>query len=118
MEKQLCRCFPQLNKYTIIGIIDMKTTEFINKKPKIVAETAPIKAVIEQQELAMPEFTVESAEAQYSKLLGEDATGGASSSASVATVVGGLGNDTQTIIKRQQGYTNQRTKGSTVKVKK
>ena len=50
--------------------------------------------------------------------INEDASAGATGSSSVAAVVGGLGNGTQSIIKRQQGYTNQRTKGGAVKAKK
>lgn len=50
-----------------------------------------------------------------SEFIKEDATGGASSSASVAAVVGELGGNTKEIIKRQKGYTNQRTTGGMVK---
>lgn len=51
------------------------------------------------------------------KIVKEDATAGATGSSSVAAVVGSLGGP-QNIIKRQQNYTNQRTKGGPVKVKK
>jgi hypothetical protein len=50
-----------------------------------------------------------------SEFIKEDATGGASCSGAVATVVGELGGSTKEIIKRQKGYTNQRTPGSIVK---
>ena len=71
-----------------------------------------------EAQLDMPVFEAADAEREFQKLLGEDATGGATASGSVAVAVGGLGNGTQSIIKRQQGYTNQRTKGGTVKAKK
>ena len=52
-----------------------------------------------------------------SEFIKEDATGGATGSSSVATVMtelgGGLGK--KELIKRQQGYTNQRTPGSVIK---
>jgi hypothetical protein len=47
----------------------------------------------------------------------ENATGGATGAASVGAVVTGLGEMPNAIIKRQKAYTNQRTKGGTVKVK-
>jgi hypothetical protein len=65
----------------------------------------------------VPEFNTESAYKKYSELLGEDATGGATASTGVATVVGELGGSTRSIIKRQQAYSNQRTAGGAVKVK-
>ena len=95
----------------------MKTTDFINKRVKKVEESTVVQVNEQPKALVFPEFTIESAEAEYNKILGEDATGGATGSSSVAVAVGGLGNGTQSIIKRQQGYTNQRTKGGTVKEK-
>ena len=71
-----------------------------------------------EAQLDMPVFEAADAEREFQKLLGEDATGGATGSSSVAVAVGGLGNGTQSIIKRQQSYTNQRTKGGAVKAKK
>ena len=47
----------------------------------------------------------------------ENATGGSMSAASVGAVVTGLGEMPNAIIKRQKAYTNQRTRGGTVKVK-
>jgi hypothetical protein len=65
----------------------------------------------------VPSFNMESAYKQYQELLGEDATGGASSSSSVAAVVTELGGTTKDLIKRQKAYTNQQTAGGKVKVK-
>ena len=52
-----------------------------------------------------------------SEFINEDATGGATGSSSVAAVVTELGNGLgkKELIKRQQGYTNQRTPGSVIK---
>ena len=48
----------------------------------------------------------------------ENATGGATGAGSVGAVVKGLGEMPNAIIKRQKAYTNQRTKGGPVKLKK
>lgn len=71
-----------------------------------------------EAQMDMPVFEAADAEREYNKILGEDATGGATSTGSVAVAVGGLGGGTKSIIKRQQSYTNQRTAGGTVKAKK
>ena len=55
---------------------------------------------------------------EFIKTLKEDASGGATGSAGVATVSTGLGGSTTDLIKRQKAYSNQKTPGGTVKVKK
>lgn len=55
---------------------------------------------------------------EFIKTLKEDASGGATGSSSVATVSTGLGGATTDLIKRQKSYSNQKTPGGTVKVKK
>jgi hypothetical protein len=55
---------------------------------------------------------------EFIKNLKENASGGATGSASVATVSTGLGGATTDLIKRQKSYSNQQTPGGTVKVKK
>lgn len=62
--------------------------------------------------------TNESLEEQFARLLGEDATAGATSAGTVSAVVSPLGQGPKDIIRRQQGYTNQLSKGGPVKVKK
>mgnify|MGYP006921482770 CR=1 FL=1 len=52
------------------------------------------------------------------KNLTEDATGGASSAGAVSAVVKKLGETPKELVKRQQTYTNVRTKGGPVKAKK
>lgn len=66
----------------------------------------------------VPEFNMESAYKKYEDMIKEDA--GSMGSASVATVVKPLGEKggTASLIKRQKSYSNQRTAGGTVKVKK
>ena len=55
---------------------------------------------------------------EFIKPLKEDASAGASSSGAVASVSSTLGGSTKQLIKRQESYGNQRTKGGPVKVKK
>jgi hypothetical protein len=55
---------------------------------------------------------------EFIKTLKENASGGATGSSSVATVSTGLGGATTDLIKRQKSYSNQKTPGGTVKVKK
>ena len=50
-----------------------------------------------------------------SEFIKEEASAGASCSAGFAAVVSELGGNTKEIIKRQKGYTNQRTSGGIVK---
>ena len=63
------------------------------------------------------EITQESLQAKFEELLGE-CTAGATGAASVGTVVSPLGQSPMDMIRRQKKYTNQRTPGGTVKVKK
>lgn len=95
----------------------MKTTDFIVKKVK--SQPVVESTVCEPEvELVMPEFAFEAAELQFNELLGEDASAGASSAGCVSAVVSPLGKGPKDIIRRQQNYTNQLSKGGTVKVKK
>ena len=55
---------------------------------------------------------------EFIKPLKEDASAGASSSGSVASVSTTLGGSTKDLIKRQKSYTNQKTPGGKVKAKK
>ncbi len=55
---------------------------------------------------------------EFIKPLKEDASAGASSSGAVASVSTALGGGTKQLVKRQGSYSNQRTAGGTVKVKK
>lgn len=50
-----------------------------------------------------------------SEFIKEDATAGASSTGSIASVVGELGGSTRELIKRQKNYTNQKTAGGMIK---
>ena len=95
----------------------MKTTDFIVKKTtsQPVVEATVFKP---EAELTMPEFAFEAAELQFNELLGEDASAGASSAGCVGAVVSPLGQGPKDIIRRQQKYTNQLSKGGAVKVKK
>jgi hypothetical protein len=63
----------------------------------------------------VPGFDTDSAERMFAESLKEDATGGASCSGAVASVVKELGGDTKELIKRQKSYTNVKTTGSDVK---
>lgn len=65
-----------------------------------------------------PEITSESLEARFEQLLDESASAGATGAASVGTVVSPLGQSPLDIVRRQKNYTNQRTKGGSVKVRK
>lgn len=55
---------------------------------------------------------------EFIRPLKEDASAGASSAGAVAAVSAPLGGTTKSLIKRQKNYTNQRTAGGTIKVKK
>ncbi len=55
---------------------------------------------------------------EFIRPLKEDASAGASSSGSVASVSAPLGGSTKDLIKRQKSYTNQKTAGGKVKAKK
>jgi hypothetical protein len=55
---------------------------------------------------------------EFIKLIKEDATGGSTSSPSVAISMENLGVTPSEMIKRQKTYTNQLTKGGPVRVKK
>lgn len=65
-----------------------------------------------------PEITAESLTAKFDALLGECASAGATGAASIGAVVSPLGQGPAEIIRRQKNYTNQKTKGGPVKVKK
>ena len=93
----------------------MKTTDFIIKRKVTEAVVEqPVEQVAEVKP-TFPEFTMESANRQYSELL-EDA--GATCSSGVAVVMTQLGETPADMIKRQKAYTNQMTKGGPVKIKK
>lgn len=96
----------------------MKTTEFIVKKVKVQEAIVEAPVVQPEVELSMPEFTFESAEAKFEELLSENASCGATGTGSIAVSFTQEGNMPTDIIKRQKGYTNQLSKGGTVKVKK
>jgi len=66
----------------------------------------------------IPTFNTESAYKKYEEILSEEASCGATASPSVAVVMSELGGSATSIIKRQQAYSNQRTKGGPVKAKK
>lgn len=55
---------------------------------------------------------------EFIRPLKEDASAGASGSGAVASVSTALGGSTKSLIKRQGSYSNQRTAGGAVKVKK
>ncbi len=55
---------------------------------------------------------------EFIRPLKEDASAGASGSGAVASVSTALGGSTKALIKRQGSYSNQRTAGGKVKVKK
>lgn len=55
---------------------------------------------------------------EFVKVIKENATGGASAASGFAVSMTELGNNTKDLIKRQKNYTNQRTPGGKVKVKK
>jgi hypothetical protein len=55
---------------------------------------------------------------EFIRPLKEDASAGASSAGAVASVSAPLGGSTKDLIKRQKSYTNQKTPGGKVKVKK
>jgi hypothetical protein len=77
--------------------------------------------VLAPDDQGMPVMSLESVEADFDKLLSEDATGGAMSAASVPAVVTelGAGSNPMDMIKRQQGYTNVLQKpGTDVKAAK
>jgi hypothetical protein len=92
----------------------MKTTDFITARSKQAPDSAPVEQSVVEQ--TMPEFTFESADSMYSELLNET-TAGATGSPSIGVSIVSQGNMPTEIIRRQQTYTNQRTKGGTVKVK-
>lgn len=66
----------------------------------------------------VPEFNMESAYKKYEDMIKEDASAGASSAGAVASVSSALGGGTKQLVKRQGSYSNQRTAGGAVKVKK
>ena len=84
--------------------------------------------IVSQHEMGkrdqLPAFSEDIAESKYNKLidveLAENASAGASSAGSVATVVGELGGgmSQKELRKKQQGYSNMQTRGGPVKVKK
>jgi hypothetical protein len=78
--------------------------------------------IISQHEMGhqpeVPGFEPELAESAYKKALAENASAGACSAGSIGTVIGELGGQTKDIMRRQKAYTNQRTPGGTVKIKK
>ena len=98
----------------------MKTADFINKRPKVVAETKVEAPVV--IELTMPEFTFEHAEAEYNKELNEDATAGSSMSSTIAVSMETLGDkggfSRQDVIKRLGSYGNKPRGAGPVKVGK
>ncbi len=96
----------------------MKSTDFVNIKPKLVESAEPVQPA-EPQILEYPEFSVESVQARFEQLLAETASAGASAAGSVATVVGELGGQSpKELRKKHQGYTNVITRGGAVKAKK
>jgi len=78
--------------------------------------------IASQQEMGGSEevagFDADRAERAFAESLNENATGGATGSASIGVAVKSLGKMPTEVIKRQQTYTNQRTPGGPVKVKK
>jgi hypothetical protein len=94
----------------------MKTTDFVNKPKKIVESTIEQIVEVPPVELSFPEVTVESFYKKYEDLLAEDA--GGMGAGSVATVATGLGENPKQMNKRLQSYTNVKTKGGPVKIKK
>jgi hypothetical protein len=92
----------------------MKSTEFIsNHVPQETVEES-IDPVI----APLPEFTFESANFKLAELLDENATCGGTGASSIAVSFSQEGNMPTDIIKRQQKYTNQLSKGGPIKVKK
>lgn len=77
--------------------------------------------VISQHEMGVkPEVSVfnnEIAESVYKQKL-DEMTAGGTGAASIGAVVAPLGGTKEDVISRQKSYTNQRTKGGPVKVKK
>jgi hypothetical protein len=78
--------------------------------------------IISQHEMGqqpeVPTFNAESAYKKYEEIINEEASAGASCAGAFATVMSELGGSTKEIVKRQQTYSNQRTAGGAVKVKK
>lgn len=66
----------------------------------------------------VPGFDADSAERMFAESLNEDASAGSTCSPTIAVSMENLGTMPNNVIKRQQGYTNQMTKGGPVKVKK
>ena len=93
-------------------------------KGMIVAVTEYLQSQHEQEDI--PTFNSESASRAYEDILGEDATGGGMGSAGVAVSMGngngfangGPGSSVKTLTKKHKSYTNQRSAGGPVKVKK
>ena len=96
--------------------------EWVQEKIAMIKQTSVevMNYMVSQHEMGhqpeVPGFDSMVAESKINKML-EDATSGASSSSSVGVVVKELGDTNKNIIKRQQAYTNQRTKGGPVRVK-
>ena len=99
----------------------MKTADFINKKPKVVAESTEAPVVPTVVELTLPTFTFEQAEADYTKALTESDAGTTSSSVvavSMETLGGKGGFSRQDVIKRLGSYGNKPRGAGPVKVGK
>jgi hypothetical protein len=96
----------------------MNSKDFVNVKPKKAVEPAPV--IEESVVLEYPEFNLQAVQEKFENLINETASAGVSSAGAVATVVKPLGEKggTASLIKRQKSYSNQRTAGGTVKVKK
>lgn len=94
----------------------MKTQDFIQKTEKKIENSTPV------VENAIPDepvpFAREHAEDLYQQLLSEEATAGATGVGSVSAVVSPLGAGPTDVIRRQKRYTNQISKGGSVKVRR
>ena len=99
----------------------MKTTDFINKKPKVVAESTETPTAIPVVEMTLPTFTFEHAEAEYNKALTESDAGATTSSVvavSMETLGSKGGFSRQDVIKRLGSYGNKPRGAGPVKVGK
>jgi len=77
--------------------------------------------IASQQEMGgeeVPKFDTDSAERMFAESLNEEATAGSTGSPSVAVSMTSLGEMPNDMIARQKKYTNQRTAGGAVKLKK
>ena len=99
--------------------------EWVQEKIAMIKQTSVevMNYMISQHEMGhkpeVPGLDADSAERMFAEsLINEDATGGSTGSPSIAVSFTQEGNMPTSIIKRQQGYTNQMTKGGPVKVKK